>query len=277
MTGAAPRSPCRYRPPRTPGDRSPSSPPACSRRSRRSRGAPGRCRSCPTDRPRHSPRSHSALSAAPRARVPVCPGCGRGWSGHRPRPRHARAPPTDSARSRSARLTTPTTRSPSSTGTRLMRCSSISATISSSGGVGVHADHVVRHHVGDAAAVRAGEVRRLPARRGDQPQPPGAPPLGPQFVAAQQVALGDDPGERARGIDDEQAGDAPLQHQFAPPAPRSRPAAPRSRCGSSRRWRSWARSSCLGGQAVDPQALAIIGQPHCRKVNHSDGGEATAA
>ena len=50
-------------------------------------------------------------------------------------------------------------------------------------------------------------------RGGEQAEPPGAVALGADFVAAQQVALGDDAREVTGLVDHEQAGDVPGQHQ----------------------------------------------------------------
>lgn len=80
--------------------------------------------------------------------------------------------------------------------------------------VGGNAEDVVRHHVGDLAAVRAGKVRGLTSRRGEQPQPPRAPALRPKFVTPQQVALGHDAGEHAGCIHHQQSGDATPEHQL---------------------------------------------------------------
>ena len=76
------------------------------------------------------------------------------------------------------------------------------------------AEHVLGHHVADMAAVGVGEVGGLPRRGGEQPQPPRPMTLGAEFVAAQQVALGDDAGEIAGLVHHAQAGDAPGQHQL---------------------------------------------------------------
>ncbi len=62
-------------------------------------------------------------------------------------------------------------------------------------------------------AVGLGEIMGLPRRRGQQAQPPRPVTLGTEFVAAQQITLGQDADEVPRLVDDEHAGDLAGQHQ----------------------------------------------------------------
>ena len=75
------------------------------------------------------------------------------------------------------------------------------------------AEHVLGHDIAHVTAIGAGEIGGLPGRGGKQAEPPGAVALGADFVAAQQVALGDDAREVTGLVDHEQTGDVPGQHK----------------------------------------------------------------
>jgi hypothetical protein len=77
-----------------------------------------------------------------------------------------------------------------------------------------YGDGIRSHDLSQLAPAFMHEVGRDPARANQEPQPPAALSLRPDFRTANEIALRNDADQLARRVDDRQSADVMLQHCF---------------------------------------------------------------